>query len=195
MGSRLDGADLHSSISCSFTTLFQYWSRTHKVALLLSLPTKHLLKNPFLPYDSLDSSDGVQNRGLFTAGPRRQVAELCQRICRRLWLHPTVKRGCHHCDVTLWYEAAFRHLLELETALQNGIFGWNHGRQYGGSICNGYRRLLQLNPSEGGSTYHASLGVSFDRPAITSGKKIVKEDCRLGWSECDGSYHGEREGE
>src|SRR5467141_1856393 len=49
------------SLSCSFTTLFQYWSRTHKVALLLSLPTKHLLKNPFLPYDSLDSSDGVQN--------------------------------------------------------------------------------------------------------------------------------------
>ena len=31
------------------------------LALLLSLPTKHLLKNPFLPYDSLDSSDGVHN--------------------------------------------------------------------------------------------------------------------------------------
>src|SRR6267378_7630529 len=54
---------------------------------------------------------------------------------------------------------------------------FNIGLELSGSICNGYRRLLQLNPSEGGSTYHASLGVSFDRPAITSGKKIVKEDC------------------
>src|SRR5580658_1304963 len=26
----------------------------------VSLPVKHLLKNPFLPYDSLDSSDGVR---------------------------------------------------------------------------------------------------------------------------------------
>ncbi len=59
--SRLDGVDLHSLISCSFTTFFRHWSRTPKVALLLSLPINHLLKNPFLPYDSLDSSDGGQN--------------------------------------------------------------------------------------------------------------------------------------
>jgi hypothetical protein len=74
--SRLDGVD---SISCSFFDIA-------KVALLLSLPIKHLLENPFLPYDSLDSSDGVAGltawnyniyRRLFIAGPRRQVAELC----------------------------------------------------------------------------------------------------------------------
>jgi hypothetical protein len=57
--SRLDGVNLHSSISCSFTKNFRHWCRTPKVALLLSLPIKHLLENPFLPYNSLDSSDGV----------------------------------------------------------------------------------------------------------------------------------------
>jgi hypothetical protein len=30
------------------------------------------------------------------------VAELCQRNRCRLWLHPTLKRGCHHGDVTHW---------------------------------------------------------------------------------------------
>ena len=100
---------------------------------------------------------------LFAAGPRRQVPELCQRICRRFWLHPALKRGYHHDDVTLWHETAFRHLLELETALQNRVFGWNHGKQYGSSICN------LLRPA------HDHIG---------------KEDCRLGWSECDGSCHG-----
>jgi len=171
--SRLDGVDLHSSISCSFTNFFRHWSRTPKVALLLSLPIKHLLKNPFLPYDSLDSSDGGQNNcwGLELQYLRGALCSRSQKASGRTLsedLSPALtssnlKRGYHHDDVTLWYETAFRHLLELETALQNGVFGWNHGKQYGGSICN----LL--------------------RPARDH---IGKEDCRLGWSECDGSYHG-----
>src|ERR1700735_2226355 len=45
---------------------------------------------------------------------------------------------------------AFGHFLVLETVLQN--------------------------PCGGGSTYHTSLEISFDRPAITSGKKIVSLD-------------------
>ena len=43
--------------------------------------------------------------------------------------------------------AAFRHLLVLETVLPGAE-----------------------------STYHTPLGISFDRPAITSGKKIVALD-------------------
>jgi len=61
-----------------------------------------------------------------------------------------------------------RHLPELET-LQNGVFGWSRGRQYGGSIC---------------KVVHTSLGISFDRPAIRT-KTVVS----------DGSYHGKRDGQ
>src|SRR6267143_1181517 len=99
MGSRLDGADRHSSISCSFTTLFQYWSRTHKVAVLLSLPTKHLLKNPFLPYDSLDSSDGVQYRRLLQQNPseggrRKHIPYVSGNLLRPTHDHIR-KEDCH----------------------------------------------------------------------------------------------------
>jgi len=111
---------------------------------------------------------------------------------------------------TLWYGAAIRHLLELETALQNGVSnGIMEGSmaQYRYIMVTGdfYSRIqakaevigkihivegiVTVSTSSdmaqtsaaadstqvfdiGGSTYHMSLGTSFDRPVITSGKRL-----------------------
>jgi hypothetical protein len=81
----------------------------------VSLPVKHLLKNPFLPYDSLDSSDGVR----------------------------TFSRD------------------------------WN-------CFAESMRRRKHI-PYVSGNLLRSSRD------------HVGKEDSRLGWSECDCSYHGKRD--
>src|SRR6267143_1181519 len=65
---------------------------------------------------------------------------------------------CYHCLPSICSKILSSHTIVwiLATAFSTGDF---------------YSRIQAK--AEGGSTYHTSLGISFDRPMITSGKKIV----------------------
>jgi len=98
------------------------------------------------------------------------MAKFCQRTCRR-----QLKKRLS----SWWCYTLIRSGVQTFARAWNCFTNWGfrmESWQYGGSICNGYRRLLRQNPCEDGGTYHTSLGISFDWPAITSGKKIVALD-------------------